>query len=150
MTRLFISLGRFCVRFRCVLLVGWIVITVFSVKTFPSLASVAKDTTSGFLPANSAAMHATQLAAPFQNSNQATMTLVAATSDGSALGGTGAASVLSLESHIRAMPHVTLVRDFGPSADRQAEQALVQTNLPPYSQSTDAKNLVAAIRASFP
>ena len=46
------------------------------------------------------------------------------------------------------MPRVTLVSDFGLSTDRQAEQALVQTNLPPYSQSTDAKNLVAAIRDS--
>ena len=48
------------------------------------------------------------------------------------------------------MPHVTLVRDFGLSADRQAEQALVQTDLPPYSQSTDAKDLVANVRALFP
>jgi len=150
MTRFFTGLGHFSVRFRWAILVGWIVITVFSVKAFPSLSSVAKDTTSGFLPANSASMHATQLAAPFQNSNQATMTLVAATSDGSALGGAGAASVVALESQIRAMPHVTLVRDFGLSADRQAEQALVQTNLPPYSQSADAKSLVANIRALFP
>jgi RND superfamily putative drug exporter len=150
MTRFFTGLGNFSVRFRWVILVGWVVITVLSVKAFPSLASVAKDTTSGFLPQNSASMHATQLAAPFQNSNQATMTLVAATSDGSALIGPDAASVAALESQVRTMPHVTVLRDFGLSADRQAEQALVQTNLPPYSQSTDAKNLVANIRALFP
>ncbi len=150
MTRLFIGLGRFCVRFRWVLLVGWIVITVFSVKTFPSLASVAKDTTSGFLPANSASMHATQLAAPFQNSNQATMTLVAASSSATPLTSASTASIAGLESQVRTMPHVTLVRDFGLSPDRQAEQALVQTDLPPYSQSTDAKALVAAIRGLFP
>src|ERR1019366_9840625 len=119
MTRLFISLGRFCVRFRWVLLVGWIVITVFSVKTFPSLTSVAKDTTSGFLPQNSASMHATQLATPFQNSNQATMTLVAATSGGTTLAGTDTASVAAVESRVRTMPHVTLVRDFGLSPARQ-------------------------------
>ncbi len=150
MTRFFTGLGHFSVRFRWAILVGWIVVTVFSVKAFPSLSSVAKDTTSGFLPANSASMHATQLAAPFQNSNQATMTLVAATSAGSPLGTAGAASVAALESQMRAMPHVTLVRDFGLSADRQAEQALVQTDLPPYSQGTDAKSLVANIRALFP
>jgi RND superfamily putative drug exporter len=150
MTRLFTGLGRFSVRFRWALLVGWIVITVFSVKTFPSLTSVAKDTTSGFLPQNSASMHATQLATPFQNSNQATMTLVASSSGATPLTASDAAAFADLESRIRSMPRVTLVRDFGLSADRQAEQALVQTNLPPYSQSTDAKNLVAAIRASFP
>ncbi|HWF56838.1 MAG TPA: MMPL family transporter [Candidatus Dormibacteraeota bacterium] len=150
MTRFFTGLGNFSVRFRWAILVGWIVVTVFSVKAFPSLASVAKDTTSGFLPASTASIHATALAAPFQNSNQATMTLVAATSDGSALGASGTASVAALESRIRTMPHVTLVKDFGLSSDRQAEQALVQTNLPPYSQSTDAKNLVASIRGLFP
>jgi putative drug exporter of the RND superfamily len=149
MTRLFADLGRFSVRFRWAILVGWIVITVVSVKAFPSLASVAKDTTSGFLPQNSASMHATQLAAPFQNSNQATMTLVAATSGGTVLAGADAASVAAIESRVRTMPHVTLVRDFGLSPDRQAEQALVQTDLPPYSQSADAKNLVAAVRALF-
>src|SRR5450631_491061 len=150
MTRFFTGLGHFSVRFRWAILDGWIVITVFSVVAVSSQKSVAKDTTSGFLPANSASMHATQLAAPFQNSNQATMTLVAATSDGSALSGARAAAVAALESHIRAKPHVTLVRDFGLSADRQAEQALVQTDLPPYSQSADAKSLVANIRALFP
>ncbi len=149
MARLFAGIGRFSVRFRWAILVGWIVITVFSVKAFPSLASVAKDTTSGFLPQNSASMHATQLAAPFQNSNQATMTLVAVSSDRAALSTEDAASIAAVESRVRTMPHVTLVRDFGLSPDRQAEQALVQTNLPPYSQSTDAKNLVAAIRGLF-
>ncbi len=150
MTRLFSDVGRFSVRFRWPLLVGWILVTVFSVRAFPSLSSVAKDTTSGFLPANSASMHATQLATPFQNSNQATMTLVAVSTGASPLSSADTAAVSDLEARIRAMPHVTAIRDFGLSPDRQAEQALVQTNLPPFSQSTDAKNLVASIRGLFP
>ncbi|HEX4755625.1 MAG TPA: MMPL family transporter [Candidatus Dormibacteraeota bacterium] len=150
MTRLFAGIGRFSVRFRWAVLVGWIVVTVFSVKAFPSLASVAKDTTSGFLPQSSASMHATQLAAPFQNTNQATMTLVAASTTGTSLTSSDTAAVAAVQTRIRTMPHVTLVRDFGLSSDRQAEQALVQTDLPPYSQSADAKDLVAAVRAQFP
>ena len=150
MSRAFAALGRFSVRFRWALLVGWIVVTVFSVKTFPSLASVAKDTTSGFLPASTLSIHATDLAAPFQNSNQATMTLVASTSDGSALSAADSAAIAAVETRVRAMPHVTAVKDFGVSADRQADQALLQTNLPPYAQSQDAKDLVAAIRGLFP
>ena len=150
MTAFFAGLGRFSVRFRWALLVGWIVITVFSVKAFPSLTSVAKDTTSGFLPANSASVHATQLATPFQNSNQATMTLVAATADASTLTAADVAAISTIESRVRSMPHVTLLKDFGLSADRQAEQALVQTDLPPFSQSVDAKDLVASIRGLFP
>jgi RND superfamily putative drug exporter len=150
MTRLFTGLGNFSVRFRWLLLVGWIVVTVFSVKAFPSLTSVAKDTTSGFLPANSASMYATQLAAPFQNTNQATMTLVASSSGATPLTSSDTAAIANLESRVRTMPHVTLVRDFGLSPDGEAQQALVQTDLPPYAQSTDAKDLVAGVRALFP
>ncbi len=149
MSRVFAGLGRFSVRYRWALLAGWIVVTIFSVKAFPSLASVAKDTTSGFLPASSASVHATQLATPFQNSNKATMTLVASTTGGAAFTASDSAAVADLEARVRAMPHVTQVKDFGLSADRQAEQGLVQTNLPPFSQSTDAKNLVSSVRALF-
>ena len=150
MTRAFAALARFTVRFRWAILAFWIVVTVGCVQLFPSLASVANDTTSGFLPSSSPSIHATQLAAPFQNSNQATMTLVASTTDGTPLGAGDTAAVAALEGRLRTMAHVTLVRDFGVSSDHQAEQALVQTDLPPYSQSSDAKNLVAAIRAIFP
>jgi RND superfamily putative drug exporter len=150
MSRFFQGLGRFSVRFRWAVVLGWVVITVFSVRAFPSLASVAKDTTSGFLPASSASMHATQLAAPFQNSNQATMTLVASSPSGTALTTAGTDQLAAIEARVRTMPDVTSVRDFGLSPDGQAAQAMVQTDLPPYSQSTQAKDLVAAIRAQFP
>jgi uncharacterized membrane protein YdfJ with MMPL/SSD domain len=52
MSRFFTSLGRFAVRFRFLIVLAWIVVTVVAVRSLPSLGDVAKDTTSGFLPAN--------------------------------------------------------------------------------------------------
>ncbi len=50
----FTSLGRFSVRFRFLIVIAWIVVPILAVKTLPSLSDVAKDTTSGFLPATRA------------------------------------------------------------------------------------------------
>ena len=80
MRRLYSGLGRFDVRFRYLIVVAWLVITVVCVAALPGLGSVAKDTESGFLPANSPSMHAAQLLDPFENSNLATATLVASRS----------------------------------------------------------------------
>jgi len=77
--RLYSGLGRFDVRFRYLIVVVWLVVTIVCVRTLPGLGSVAKDTESGFLPANSPSMHAAQLLDPFENSNLATATLVAST-----------------------------------------------------------------------
>jgi len=73
--RFYSRLGKFDVRFRYLIVVAWVVITVVCVSTLPGLGSVAKDTESGFLPANSPSMHAAQLLNPFESSTLATATL---------------------------------------------------------------------------
>src|ERR1017187_1836701 len=95
MRRFYSRLGRFDVRFRYLIVALWVVITVVCVATLPGLGSVAKDTESGFLPANSPSMHAAQLLDPFENSNLATATLVASRS-GSPLTATDKLAVTSL------------------------------------------------------
>ncbi len=50
MRRLYSGLGRFDVRFRYLIVVVWLVVTIVCVRTLPGLGSVAKDTESGFLP----------------------------------------------------------------------------------------------------
>jgi uncharacterized membrane protein YdfJ with MMPL/SSD domain len=80
-SRVFASIGNFSVRFRWVIVVGWLVITVFSVKAFPGLSDVAKDSQSSFLPANSPSVQAEDLAQPFQDSQHGVATLIAARED---------------------------------------------------------------------
>ena len=146
----FVALGRFAVAWRWPLVVVWILVTAVSVRAFPSLTSVAKDTTSGFLPASTPSVRAADLAAPFQNTRQATMTLVAVSSTGRPLSLADQAAIAVVEARVRGLAHVTSVKDFGLSPDRVAEQALIQADLPPYSQSPGATELVGAVRAIFP
>jgi len=101
--RFYSRLGKFDVRFRYLIVVAWVVVTAVCVSILPGLGSVAKNTESGFLPANSPSMHAAQLLNPFQNSNLATATLVASRS-GSPLTATDKLAVTSLLARSRSCP----------------------------------------------
>ncbi|HXX59855.1 MAG TPA: MMPL family transporter [Candidatus Sulfotelmatobacter sp.] len=147
MSHLFTSLGRFSVRFRYLIVVAWIVVTVAAVKALPSLSDVAKDTTSGFLPADAPSMQAATLAEPFQNASLASATLVVARDGG--LTAADNAAVDALEAKIRQVPRVKLVLDLGVSADGQARQALLQATVVAFSGGPEATGLVDAIRATF-
>ena len=146
MNRFFTSLGAFVVRFRYLVVVVWIVGTFLAVQFLPTLSSVAKDTTSGFLPADSPSMQAAALAAPFQDTSLAAANLVAARDTG--LTPADGAALDQLEMAIRAIRNVKLVVDFGVSPDGQARQALIQANVPAFSPGPDAIAVVSAIRGA--
>jgi RND superfamily putative drug exporter len=147
MRRFYSRLGRFDVRFRYLIVVFWVVVTVVCVHTLPGLGSVAKDTESGFLPANSPSMHAAQLLDPFENSNLATATLVASRSQ-AVLTTEDQAAITSLLARVKALPNVVTVRTLGVSSDGEAQQVLVQANVPQYGGGAGT-TLVDAIRADF-
>ena len=147
LSHFFTSLGRFSVRFRYLIVVVWIVGTVLAVKALPSLSDVAKDTTSGFLPANAPSMQAANLAAPFQNASLASATLVVARDGG--LTAADNAAIDTLEAQIRQVPRVKLVLDLGVSSDGQARQALLQATVVAFSGGPEATGVVDAIRATF-
>jgi putative drug exporter of the RND superfamily len=148
-SRVFASIGNFSVRFRWVILVGWLVITVFSVKAFPGLSDVAKDSQSSFLPANSPSVLAEDLAQPFQDSQHGVATLIVARED-AVLTAADIQQITTIETRIKGLSGVLRIQDFGLSPDKHAEQAQVVTDLPPFSAGSDAISLVAAIRATFP
>lgn len=148
-SRVFASIGNFSVRFRWVIVVGWVVITVFSVKAFPGLSDVAKDSQSSFLPANSPSVQAEDLAQPFQDSQHGVATLIAARED-AVLTAADIQQITAIETRIKGISGVLRIQDFGLSPDKHAEQAQVVTDLPPFSAGSDAISLVAAIRATFP
>jgi RND superfamily putative drug exporter len=148
-SRIFAAIGSFSVRFRWPIVIGWVVITIFSVKAFPGLSDVAKDSQSSFLPANSPSVQAEDLAQPFQDSQHGIATLVVAR-EGATLSPSDIQQITTEEATIRALPGVLRVQDFGLSPDKHAEQAQVVTDLPPFSAGSDAISLVAAIRHTFP
>ena len=147
MSHFFTSLGRFSVRFRYLIVVAWIVVTVVAVRALPSLSDVAKDTTSGFLPADAPSMQAAGLAAPFQDASLASATLVVARDGG--LTAADNAAVDRLEAQIKTVDRVKVVVDLGVSGDGAARQALIQATVVAFSGGPEAKGVVDAIRSTF-
>jgi RND superfamily putative drug exporter len=147
MSHFFDRLGHFSVRFRFLIVVAWVVVTVLAVRTLPSLADVAKDTTSGFLPADSPSMRAAAMAAPFQGDSFAVVTLVAARDGGLTAADNAAIDVL--EQRIGGLGKVKRLVDLGISRDGQARQALVQLNIVAFSGGPEAQALIASIRSTF-
>ena len=145
MSHVFARIGRFSVRFRFLIVLAWIVITIGAVKVLPSLASVAKDTTSGFLPATVPSMEAAAMAAPFQDATLATATLIAARDGG--LTAADNTAIDAVETKVQGLPTVKAVVDLGISGDGAARQVLIEAAVPQFAgASGGASALVTAIR----
>ena len=55
---MFAALGRFTVRHRWSIIVGWVAVTIVAILALPSLSSVEKNSNSQFLPADAASVRA--------------------------------------------------------------------------------------------
>jgi RND superfamily putative drug exporter len=146
--RFFAALGRFTVRYRWLVVVGWAIVTVVLVFSLPSLSSVEKNSNSQFLPASEPSVAASTLAAPFQPTATSQSLIVAATTRG-ALTPADTAALARIESAVSAVPRVTRVQDQGTSADGRARQAVVELDLPASSTSPEATRTVAAVRKAI-
>jgi RND superfamily putative drug exporter len=148
MDRLFGVVGRFAVRYRYLIVVGWLTLTVGSVLAFPSLASLTTDTTpTSFLPPTAPSAQAAQLASPFQNTRYAAAALVAVRAEGP-LGEADQVAMDRLEARVSELPHIHAVQDVATAPDGAARQALIEADVP-QDGSGAAAHLVAAIRAQF-
>ncbi len=147
MESIFRALGQFVVRFKYPVAIAWIVITIFSVKAFPSLGSVTKDTNSGFLPDNTPSIQASHLADAFQNSKLISADLLAVRNDGP-LTVADQAVVDRLSRIVKAMPNVKGVRDEGTSRDGAARTVLILADAS-FNGSGTGKTLVDNIRKEF-
>jgi len=144
MNRIFALIGVASVRFRFLIVIAWIVITILAVKTLPSLTSVAKNTTSGFLPATVPSIQASNMAAPFVDVNLGIANLVAVRDGG--LTPADNAAIDSLETKIKGIATVKVVVDLGISGDGAARQILIQAEVVSFTDASGAEALVTAIR----
>src|ERR1700687_869176 len=117
------GLARFAIRFRYAIIALWIIAGALCIALFPSLSSAVNTDNSSFLPASSPSVHAMNLAAPFQPTNDSTGTLVVLGK--SALTSSDQTAVTNLENKIAKDDHVVSVSDQGLSQDGQAEKAQV-------------------------
>ena len=70
------GLARFDIRFRYFIIAFWIIAGALCIALFPSLGSAVNTDNSSFLPSSEPSVHALNLAAPFQPTNDTTGTLV--------------------------------------------------------------------------
>ena len=139
------GLARVVIRFRYVLIAGWLIAAALCVLLLPSLADSVNTDNSTFLPASSPTQHALVLAAPFQPAGTTTGTLVVV---GKAkLSSSDQSDITSLEAKIAKDDHVVSVSDQGVSTDGKAQKALVVINVT--TSSPDASSTVAGIRATI-
>jgi RND superfamily putative drug exporter len=142
------ALGRFDVRFRYLIVVAWIVVTIVCIRTFPSLSSVTPSSTiNSFLPASAPSIQAATLATPFQNTRYVSGIIVVSRDTGQ-LTPSDQAAMDRLEQMTRALPHVKTLRDLSTSSDGAARQAVLQADVSSNGTGTDA-TLVSAIREAF-
>jgi RND superfamily putative drug exporter len=144
MNRIFALIGGASVRFRYLIVVAWILITIVVVRTLPSLGSVAKNTTSGFLPSNVASVQASNMASPFIDVSLSTATLVAVREGG--LTSADNAAIDALETRLKAIDTVKVVVDLGISGDNAARQVLIEAEVVSFTDVSGAETLVNSIR----
>jgi RND superfamily putative drug exporter len=119
----FAAIGRFSVRFRWLVVVGWVAAAVAATTQLPSLSSVTQGNNSKFLPASAPSQHAADLAAPFGTADLFPVPVIVAR-DGGALASADQDAMTRLEGQLRTVAHVVKVQDAGRSADGQAEQVM--------------------------
>src|SRR6266545_495960 len=124
MTRFFDALGRFSVRFRYPIVLVWLAGAVAASQLLPTLASAVNNDNTAFLPSDSPSVRAVALAAPFQRSDQAPVTIVASRADG-ALTSADQAAVDRLVTAAKRVPDVAVARETGVSPDGRAAQLLL-------------------------
>jgi RND superfamily putative drug exporter len=148
MDRAFGALGRGVVRFRWLVIVIWLVGTVFAVHALPTLGSQVNNDNSQFLPASAPSNQAALLAQPLiGKSSQSQIPVVAVASEGT-LDATDQAALRRLSTVLATVPTVTSVRFLAASADHDAAQLLVSSTTEPFGP-TGPKVLVDELQSAI-
>jgi putative drug exporter of the RND superfamily len=125
---IFGGIGAFAVKFRWAIIVAWLVAAFAVPHYLPSLNSVTQGNNSAFLPASAPSEKAAQLASPFGSSNLIPLPVVAAVSQGT-LTTADTAWLATLQQDLATVKTVVKVRDLGRSADQQADQLEVLSDI---------------------
>ncbi len=139
---------RVAVRYRWPVVCFWIAVTIASVVFLPSIASVVRNDTASFLPANAPSVQAAKLAAPFLNPNGATGVLVASDTAGRWTS-RDLSAIEMIEAHALRSPLVTSIRNGAVSVDDQAYSAQVRFPASTAGGGSLGRAAVNAVRDAF-
>jgi RND superfamily putative drug exporter len=120
---IFEAIGRFSVKFRWLVVLVWILGTVFVVHNFPSLSSVTQSDNSAFLPNSSPTEKAIKLATVFGSTNDTPVTIVVARA-GSPLTTDDQQAIAMISTAVGKVSGVKKVENRGISADQEATQVV--------------------------
>jgi putative drug exporter of the RND superfamily len=148
-TALFAALGRFSVRHRFAIILGWVALAVVAATLLPSISSVERGSNSQFLPSSAPSARANVLAAPFQSDSSSQATFVAATKDGRPLSAADDAAIGRAESAMRRVSKVSGVVDLGPSPNGRARSALVEVGVRTSRGGKEITTAVSDLRAAI-
>ncbi|MBV8463679.1 MAG: MMPL family transporter, partial [Acidimicrobiales bacterium] len=146
---MFAALGRFTVRHRLAVILGWAALAVLAATVLPSIGSVERGSNSQFLPASSPSVRATALATPFQSATTSQATLVAATTDRRPLSALDEDAITRAEASLRRVPKVKGLVDLGPSPNGRARSALVEVAIRTSHGGKDVTSAVASLRTAI-
>jgi putative drug exporter of the RND superfamily len=150
MRSLFVVLGRFSIRFRWLVIIGWLVTAAASVAFLPSLATAVNNNNTQFLPSSAPSNVAQRLAAPFYGaSNNDNVFVVAATRDHRPLTKADDAAIQRLTALAARLPHVRTARIAEFSGDGQAARIAIRAALSQRTNTSDVA-FVRSLRALFP
>lgn len=149
MNRFFERLARTVVRYRWLVLAGWVLVALVAVKTLPSMTSEVNNDNSQFLPASAPSQRAAELAAPLlgQTTTQSQILVVASTTSGQLTGADQ--QVIGRELALaRAVPKVAKVQVAKVSPNDRAVEILVSAKVAP-SDVQDQRTVVDDLQATF-
>jgi RND superfamily putative drug exporter len=146
--RAFGALGRGVVRFRWLIIVVWVVGTIFAVKSLPTLGSQVNNDNSQFLPASAPSNQAAALAEPLIGSSAQSEIPVVAVTSGPTLTAADRAGLQQLSAALVKVPTVESVRFLAESAGGNAAELLATSSTAPFGP-TGPKTLVDDLQSAI-
>lgn len=149
MRPLFAAIGRFCIRYRWLVIGLWLGGAVASVLFLPSLAAAVNNNNTQYLPASMPSNVAARLDAPFYGaSNNDDAFVVAATVHHQRLTKADDAAISRLTAQAALLPHAQAARIAEFSGDGQAAQIEIRAALSQTTNTPDVR-FVHSLRALF-
>ena len=130
MNRAFGALGRVVVRFRWLIIVIWLLGTLVSVRTLPSVGSQVNNNNSQFLPASAPSKQAAGRTLPLIGSSSNRQIPVVAVTSNSTLTSADQAALRRLTAELEKVPTVKKVRFRAESARGDAQELVVTPSGP--------------------
>ncbi len=134
MNRFFDGLGHGVVRFRWLVVIVWVLGSIFAVRSLPTLASQVDDNNGAFLPASAPSNQAAVLAQPLIGAQTHSQVPIVAVTSNASLDAADQAALQQVLARLDRVPNTLSAHYLGISPDRRAAQLLLVSSVSPFDQ----------------